>query len=42
MPLAMALIAIGLISSGGSVPALATLLGAWGLIGTAAPVGGLG
>jgi predicted MFS family arabinose efflux permease len=39
MPLAMALIAIGLISSGDSVPALATLLGAWGLIGTAAPVG---
>jgi predicted MFS family arabinose efflux permease len=39
MPLSMALIAIGLISSGGSVPAVAALLGAWGLIGTAAPVG---
>jgi predicted MFS family arabinose efflux permease len=39
MPLAMALIAIGLISSGGSLPAVAALLAAWGLIGTAAPVG---
>jgi predicted MFS family arabinose efflux permease len=39
MPLTMALIAIGLISCGGSVPAVAALLGAWGLIGTAAPVG---
>ena len=39
MPLTMALIAIGLISSGGSVPTVAALLGAWGLIGTAAPVG---
>jgi predicted MFS family arabinose efflux permease len=39
MPLAMALIAVGLISCGGSVPAVAALLGAWGLIGTAAPVG---
>jgi len=39
MPLSMALIAIGLISSGGSVPAVAVLLAAWGLIGTAAPVG---
>lgn len=39
MPLAMALIAIGLISSAGSLPAVAALLAAWGLIGTAAPVG---
>jgi predicted MFS family arabinose efflux permease len=39
MPLAMALIAIGLISSGGSVAAVTVLLAAWGLIGTAAPVG---
>ena len=39
MPLAMALIAVCLISPGGSLPALATLLAAWGLIGTAAPVG---
>jgi predicted MFS family arabinose efflux permease len=38
MPLVMALIAIGLVSSGGSVPAVAALLAAWGLIGTAAPV----
>ncbi len=39
MPLAMALIAEGLISLGGSLPAVAILLAAWGLIGTAAPVG---
>lgn len=39
MPLAMALIAIGLILFGGSVPAVAALLAGWGLIGTAAPVG---
>ena len=39
MPLAMALIAVCLISFGGSLPAVAALLAAWGLIGTAAPVG---
>jgi predicted MFS family arabinose efflux permease len=39
MPRAMALIAIGLISSAGSLPVVAALLAAWGLIGTAAPVG---
>lgn len=38
MPLLMALIAIGLISSAGSLPAVGALLAAWGLIGTAAPV----
>lgn len=38
MPLAMALIAVGLIFLGGSLPAVAALLAAWGLIGTAAPV----
>ncbi|BAU88803.1 major facilitator superfamily protein [Methylorubrum populi] len=39
MPLAMALLAAGLIALGPSLPAVAVLLALWGLIGTAAPVG---
>lgn len=39
MPMAMALIAVGLIFLGGSLVAVAAHLAAWGLIGTAAPVG---
>jgi predicted MFS family arabinose efflux permease len=39
MPLAMALLAVGLIGFGASLPAVACLLALWGLIGTAAPVG---
>lgn len=39
MPLAMAVLAIGLIGFGGSLPTVAVLLALWGLIGTAAPVG---
>jgi predicted MFS family arabinose efflux permease len=39
MPLAMALIAVGLTSSGDSLSVVAVLLAAWGLVGTAAPVG---
>ena len=39
MPLAMALLAVGLIALGSSLPAVAVLLAFWGLIGTAAPVG---
>ena len=39
MPMAMALIAVGLIFLGGSLAAVAAHLAAWGLIGTAAPVG---
>jgi predicted MFS family arabinose efflux permease len=38
MPLAMAVIALALTGVGGSLPAVANLLAAWGLIGTAAPV----
>jgi len=39
MPLAMALLAVGMIGLGASLPAVAGLLALWGLIGTAAPVG---
>lgn len=39
MPLAMALLAVGMIGFGASLPAVACLLALWGLIGTAAPVG---
>lgn len=39
MPLAMALLAVGLIGFGASLPVVAVLLALWGLIGTAAPVG---
>lgn len=39
MPLAMAIIAIGLISFGYSLVATTVLLSLWGFIGTAAPVG---
>jgi len=39
IPAAMAVIAVALIVFGGSLPATASLLGIWGLIGTAAPVG---
>jgi predicted MFS family arabinose efflux permease len=39
MPLAMAVIAIGLVAFGSSLGATAGLLALWGLIGTAAPVG---
>jgi predicted MFS family arabinose efflux permease len=39
MPLAMALLAVGMIGLGASLPAVACLLALWGLIGTAAPVG---
>src|SRR5258708_20075240 len=39
MPLAMAGIAVGLITLGQSPMATAILLAGWGLIGTAAPVG---
>jgi hypothetical protein len=39
MPLAMAAIAVGLITLGQSPMATAILLAGWGLIGTAAPVG---
>ncbi len=39
MPLAMALLAVGLIGFGSSLPVVAGLLALWGLIGTAAPVG---
>jgi predicted MFS family arabinose efflux permease len=38
MPIAMAAIAVGLVSLGTSTPATAALLAGWGLIGTAAPV----
>ncbi|WP_082483016.1 MFS transporter [Methylobacterium sp. Leaf123] len=38
MPVAMAAIAVALMTVGGSVPAVAVLLAGWGLIGTAAPV----
>lgn len=39
MPLAMAVIAVALTALGGSAWSVAGLLGGWGLIGTAAPVG---
>ena len=39
IPLAMAAIAIALVAVGASLPATATLLAAWGLVATAAPVG---
>lgn len=39
MPLAMAVLAAGLIAFGSSLPVVAGLLALWGLIGTAAPVG---
>ena len=39
IPLAMAAIAVALIAVGHSLPATATLLAAWGLVATAAPVG---
>jgi predicted MFS family arabinose efflux permease len=39
IPFVMALIAVALIAFGGSVPVVALLLGAWGLLATAAPVG---
>jgi predicted MFS family arabinose efflux permease len=39
MPLAMALLAVGLVGFGASLPVVACLLALWGLIGTAAPVG---
>ncbi len=39
MPLAMALLALGLIGFGSSLSAVGGLLALWGLIGTAAPVG---
>jgi predicted MFS family arabinose efflux permease len=39
MPFAMALIAAGLVAFGSSPTAVAALLGLWGLISTAAPVG---
>ncbi len=37
-PIAMALVALALVALGKSLPAVAVLLAAWGLIGTAAPV----
>ena len=39
IPVAMAVIAVALIVFGDSLPVTAGLLGIWGLIGTAAPVG---
>jgi predicted MFS family arabinose efflux permease len=39
MPLLMAAIALALLAFGGSTPVVAVLLGFWGLIATAAPVG---
>lgn len=39
IPLLMAVIAVALIYVGSSVPATAVLLGVWGLVATAAPVG---
>lgn len=39
MPLAMSVLAAGLIAFGSSLPVVAGLLALWGLIGTAAPVG---
>lgn len=39
IPLSMAVIAVILVALGASLPVTATVLGIWGLIGTAAPVG---
>jgi predicted MFS family arabinose efflux permease len=39
IPVLMALIAVALIAFGASAPAVAVLLGLWGLVATAAPVG---
>ena len=39
LPVAMAVVTVGLIALGGSTVATAFLLAAWGLLGTAAPVG---
>ncbi|NNG23472.1 MFS transporter [Telluria aromaticivorans] len=39
IPALMALIAVALIGLGGMLPVVAILLGIWGLVGTAAPVG---
>ncbi|MEO7576910.1 MAG: MFS transporter [Massilia sp.] len=39
IPILMALLALALIAAGASLPAVAVLLGAWGLVATAAPVG---
>lgn len=39
IPVAMAAIGMALVTFGGSVPATAILLGIWGLVATAAPVG---
>ena len=39
IPLAMAAIALALVAVGASLPATVTLLAAWGLVATAAPVG---
>jgi predicted MFS family arabinose efflux permease len=39
IPLAMAVLAVALVAWGGSAPVVAVLLAAWGLVGTAAPVG---
>jgi len=39
MPLLMAAIALALLAFGGSTPVVALLLGLWGLVATAAPVG---
>jgi predicted MFS family arabinose efflux permease len=39
IPLVMAAIALALVAAGGSLPVVAVLLGVWGLVATAAPVG---
>jgi predicted MFS family arabinose efflux permease len=39
IPIAMAAIALALIATGASMAATAVLLGIWGMVGTAAPVG---